>query len=326
MRRREFIVGLGGAAAWPMAARAQQGAMPVIGYLSGNTETAFRGVTAAFRQGLSERGYVEGRNIEILYRWAESRNERLPSMAADLVRRRVDVIFANAGTAPALVAQSATAVIPIVFAVALDPVELGLVASLNRPGGNATGVSFPTTELLAKRLDLLHEIVPAVTSIGFLVNPTNPTVETQLRAAQDAARILGLRLVMLSASSPNEIEAAFAVLSTQRIGALMTGADPLFFDQAVQLAALAARHSVPAVYANRETVDAGGLMSYETSLSDAWRLAGTYAGRILKGEKAADLPVQQVTKVELVINMKTAKALGITFPLTFLGRADEVIE
>jgi putative tryptophan/tyrosine transport system substrate-binding protein len=306
--------------------RAQQPAMPVVGYLNGGRESAVRSTTTAFHQGLRELGFVEGRNVEILYRWADTDNDRLPALAADLVRRGVAVIVATNSTGAALAAKSATATISIVFAVGIDPVELGLVASLNRPGGNTTGVSFLVQELVAKRLEVLHQFVPAATSIGFLVNPTLPRIEAQIREAEIAARILGLRLAILKASTASEIEGALANFETQRMDALLAGSDVLLFELSGRLAAWAARNAVPAIYSCREIVDAGGLMSYGASLSDAFRLAGTYAGRILKGEKPADLPVQQATKVELVLNMKTARALGLTFPIALLVRADEVIE
>jgi putative ABC transport system substrate-binding protein len=326
MRRREFIAGLGAAAAWPLAARAQQSALPVIGFLSGLTESAANNYASAFRQGLAEEGYGEGRNVDILYRWAETQFDRLPTLVADLVRRRVAVIVATGGASATLAATSATTMIPIVSTFGTDPVEVGLVARINRPGGNVTGASFLTTALTAKRLELLHEVVPAATSIGFLVNPTSALVEAELKEAETAARIIAVRLVILRASTPSEIDNAFVTVVAQRIGALLASADPLVFEQRAQLAALAAHHAVPAIYHAREIVDAGGLMSYGASISDAYRLARTYSGRILKGEKPADLPVQQSTKVELVINPKTAKALGLTFPITLLGRADEVIE
>jgi putative tryptophan/tyrosine transport system substrate-binding protein len=329
MRRREFIAGLGTAAVWPVVARAQQLTMPVIGYLGGTTEgfdAPFRRIVTAFGRGLGEQGYVEGRNVEILYRYADGRNDRLPAMAADLVRRRVSVIYAVSGPAAALAAMAATSTIPIVFRTGADPVELGLVASLNHPGGNITGVTNLSTELAPKRLELLHQMVPSATSIGFLVNPNLPQIEDEERQVEAAARILGVRLVILKASTPSEIEAAFAIIAGQRIGALMASGDPLFFIQRNQLAALAARHAVPAIYSTREIVEAGSLMNYGPSLSDADRLAGTYAGRILKGEKPSELPVQQSTRIEMVINMKTAKSLGLTVPQSILLRADEVIE
>jgi putative ABC transport system substrate-binding protein len=327
MRRREFIAGLGSAVAWPVVARAQQQpGLPVIGWLSAGTETALRVPTAAFHQGLGEVGYVEGRNVEILYRWAETRYDQLRALAADYVRRRVAVIVATAGVVPALAAKSATTTIPIVFAFGGDPVERGLVASLNRPGGSVTGATFLTRELRGKRLEMMHEMVPAVTSIGYLVDPTSPTVETKKRDAEIAARVLGLRLVILNASTPSEIDTAFTVLVEQRIGALLVDSDALFHNQGAQLGSLAARHAMPAIYPFRQVVEAGGLMSYGASFSDAFRLAGTYTGRILKGEKPADLPVHQSTRIETVLNLKTAKALGLTIPETLLATADEVIQ
>jgi putative ABC transport system substrate-binding protein len=327
MRRREFIAGVGGAVAWPLATHAQQPAIPVIGLLASNTESANRPLTVAFRQGLAEQGYVEGRNVEILYRWMEGPTDSLPALVADLVRRRVAVIVTpGGGTAAALAAKSATKTIPIVFAVGSDPVGIGLVANLNRPDGNITGATTLIQELTPKRLELVHEITPAATRVGFLASPTVPYVDGEIRGAQIAASILGVHLLILKANTPSEIEGAFANFVRQKTDALLVGAGSLFTNQRDQLAALAARHAMPTIYHVREIVEAGGLMSYGASLSDSNRLAGTYAGRILKGDKPADLPVQQSTKVELVINLKTAKALGLTFPLTLLGRADEVIE
>jgi putative tryptophan/tyrosine transport system substrate-binding protein len=326
MRRREFIAAFAGAAASPPAAWAQQQALPLIGFLSGLSQTAFRGLDPEIRRGLNEQGYVEGRNVEILYRWAEGRYDQLPALAADLVRRRVAVIVAaGAGISSALAAKSATATIPIVFVVGGDPVELGLVGSLNRPGGNLMGVTFLANELVGKRIELLHEIVPAATSIGFLVDPNN-LVKAEMSDAEITARTLGLRLVVLNASSPSEIERAFTSIEAQRIGALLTTGTALFRVQGAQLAALAARHAVPAIYHARPTVEAGGLMSYEAIANDTVRLAFVYAGRILKGEKPGDLPVQQSTRFGMVFNLKTAKALGLTVPPTLLATADEVIE
>ena len=323
MRRRQFIAGLSSAAAWPLGARAQQRAVPVIACLFETTESgATRFRAAAFRQGIGELGYVEGGNVEILYSYAEGQNDRLTALAADLVRRRVSVIAALS-TPAALAVKAATATIPIVFVMGTDPVALGLVASLNRPGGNVTGVSLLATTLTAKRLELLHEIVPGATSIGFLVSPTNPGGKAQINEAQSAARALGLRLVIANASTSDDIETAVAALGEQRVGALLVGYFPI---QPDQLIALITRLAVPAIYISRDYVDAGGLMSYGANLSDGDHLAGTYTGRILRGEKPADLPVQQATKIELAINMKTAKALGLTFPLSILGRADAVIE
>ena len=328
MRRRDFIATLGGVVIlpipWSHPARAQQRPLPVIGYLSVLSQTpGIETFNAAFRKGLSEYGYIEGRTVEILYRYVGFQYDRLPALAADLARRGIAVVFA-AGDQAAAAAMSATTMVPIVFEVGGDPVELGLVKSLNRPGGNVTGTTFRVQELIAKRLELLHEIVPAVTSIGFLVNPTGFQVEAQKREAENAARILGVRLVILNTSSPSEIEAAFAILAAQRIGALTTANDPLF--QGTQMAALAVQHAVPVMHAVREFVEAGGLISYGANISDAYRLAGTYVGRILKGEKPADLPVQQLTRIEMFLNLKTAKALGIEVPTATLLRATEVIE
>lgn len=327
MRRREFIAGLGGAAAWPLTARTQQQlTLPVIGFLSGDSKAQAEPL-ASFRDGLGEQGYVEGGNIEILYRYAEFHYDRLTALAAELVRRRVAVIVASSpGTASALAAKSATTTIPIVFAIGIDPVKLGLVASLSRPGANITGVSFLTTDLTAKRLELLHAIVPSARPIGLLVNPTAPQTKSQRDEAEGAARILGVPFVILNASSPNEIDDAFAMIAEQRIEALLIGSDALFAGQSNQLAALAARYGVPAIYPYPEVAEAGGLISYGASIPTTFRLAGTYVGRILKGEKPADLPVQQSSHLDLVLNLKTAKALGLTVPPTLLVRADEVIE
>jgi putative ABC transport system substrate-binding protein len=324
MKRREFIILLGGAAAaWPVSARAQQ-RMPVIGVLgTGSPGPVAPG--AAFRQGLSEAGYVEGRNVAIESRGAENQFDRLPALAADLVRRQVTVIYAGA-IRSALAAKAATATIPIVFSSSADPVQSGLVASLSRPGGNVTGVTSLATEVGPKRLEMLHEAVPAATLIGLLLNPTNPQTEAFLRDQQTAARILGVQLHVLNASAERDFDAAFATLVQLRAGGLVIGPDAFFSGRSEQLAALALRHAVPTIFQDRGFVAAGGLMSYGGSIAEASRLAGVYTGRILKGEKPADLPVQQATRVELAINMKTAKALGLTFPLTLLGRADEVIE
>jgi putative tryptophan/tyrosine transport system substrate-binding protein len=325
MRRREFLGVLGGAAAWPLAAPVQQPEMPVIGLLSTRAPGQDPHLLAAFGQGLKEAGYVEGQNVAIEYRFAENQYNRLPALAADLVRRQVTVIAAL-GTPAAPAAKAATTAIPIIFTTGADPIEAGLVVSLNRPGGNLTGVTGLGLELEPKRLELMHELVPTATTIAVLINQTTPAAETQSRNLQEAARTLGLQVHVLNASTERDFDTAFATLRQLRAGALVIGNDPFYISRSEQLAALALRHAVPAIYEFREFAAAGGLMSYGSSLTDLYRLAGIDAGRILKGEKPADLPVQQSTKVELFINLKTANALGITFPLTLLGRADEVIE
>jgi putative tryptophan/tyrosine transport system substrate-binding protein len=327
MRRREFIALLGSAAAtWPLAVRAQQPAMPVIGFLGSGSPDTDANRVRAFRQGLSETGYVEGKNVAIEFRWAKGQYDQFPALAAELVRRQVNVIAAFGGTASVLPAKAATTSIPIVFSVAVDPVEFGLVDSLNRPGGNITGVTLLSVELGPKLLELLHELVPTATVMALLLNPTSPLAETLLRDAQGTARTLGLQLHVVYASTERDFDSVFATLVRLRAGALVIGGDAFFTNHSEQLAALALRHAVPAIYSTREFAVAGGLISYGPSIADSWRLMGIYTGRILKGEKPANLPVQQVTKVELVINLKIAKALGLTFPLTLLARADEVIE
>jgi putative ABC transport system substrate-binding protein len=327
MRRREFIALLGSAATWPFVAHAQQPAMPVIGFLSSTSPDLYADRLSAFRHGLKEAGYVEGQNVEIEYRWAEGQNDRLPVLAAELVHRQVTVIAAAGGTVSALAAKAATATIPIVFGVAADPVEIGLVASLNRPGGNLTGVTNLNIEVGPKRLELAHALVPTATIIALLVNPTSPTLaETYSRDLQAAASTLGLQLHVLHASTERDFDTVFTTLVQLRAGALVIGPDTFFYARSEKLAALTVRHAIPTIFTSREFAAAGGLISYGSSSTEFYRLVGIYAGRILKGEKPGDLPVQQSTKVELIINLKTAKALGLTVPLTMLGRADEVIE
>jgi putative ABC transport system substrate-binding protein len=327
MRRREFVTLLGGAAlAWPLAARAQQPAMPVIGFLDNGSPGPSTSGVRAFLRGLNEAGFVEGRNVAVEYRWAEDQNDRLPALAADLVRRKVDVIVTPASTLAAFAAKEATTTIPIVFGVGFNPVELGLVASFNRPAGNLTGISRLAHDVATKRLELLHEMVSAAMSIAVLSNPANRAHAAETRELQVAARVLGLRLLALNASSLSDIETAFAILVQQRVGGLLVSTDNLFSNLREQLATLAARHMVPAMYGYREYVAVGGLMSYGANWVDSFRQVGVYAGRILKGQKPADLPVQQSTKVELVINLTTAKALGLDVPAKVLALADEVIE
>jgi len=326
MNRRELMLLLGGAAAWPLAARAQQKAMPVIGWLSSASPGPFAPFVAAFHEGLSETGYVEGQNVAIEYRWAEGRYVRLPALAADLVGRKVDVIATSGGTSPALAAKTATLTIPIVFETGTDPVEKGLVASFARPGGNLTGFTILTAELMPKRLELLSEMVPQAKMIALLANPNNLAAERMMRDVQEAARAKGVQLQILKAGAENEFETAFAALVQSHAGGLLVGNDPFFFSRREELVALAARHVVPAMYEWREFAAAGGLISYGTSFAAVNRQVGVYAGRILKGAKPADLPVEQPTRFELVVNLKTAKALGLTVPPSILSRADEVIE
>lgn len=326
MRRREFIKILSGAmAAWPVAARAQQQAMPVIGFLNSASPGPYQHLVAAFHRGLKETGYVEGQNVAIEYRWAESQYDRLVGMAADLVRRQVAVIAAMT-TPAALAAEAATTTIPIIFDTAGDPVRLGLVASLNRPGRNISGVTQLNSELTSKRLGLLHDLLPAATIVGLLVNPSDPRTKTQVRDMQEAAQALGLQIQVLNASSEAELNTAFAKLTQLRAGALIVGTGEFFNRRPEQLVVLAARQGVPAIYQTREFVAAGGLVSYGASRIDAYRQAGVYIGRVLKGEKPNDLPVAQPTKFDLIINLKTAKTLGLTIPSGVLAIADEVIE
>jgi len=324
MRRRDFISLLGSAAAWPLAADAQQGAMPVVGLLDQRSPDALASRLRAFRQGLNDAGFVEGQNVTIEYRWAENQADRLPELAADLVRRRVAVIAAPGGLAPAVAAKTATTTIPIVFVIAADPVRLGLVASLARPGGNLTGINALTGELTAKRLELLRELVPAATRVAVLVNPAN--AENPESEIETAARTIGLQIQVLKASTVREINTAFATFAPQRPDALFVGLDPFFNSRHIQLVHLATRYAVPASYPGREFAEAGGLMSYGANIVDAWRQAGSYAGRILKGAKAADLPVVQSSKFELVFNVQTATMLGLTVPDKLLVAADEVVE
>jgi putative tryptophan/tyrosine transport system substrate-binding protein len=327
VKRREFISLLGGtAAAWPLAARAQQAAMPIVGFVTNRPAEASVRQAAAFRKGLNETGYVEGQNLMVEYHWLDGQYDRLPALMADLVRRRVAVIatFANA---PALAAKAATTTIPIVFGVGQDPVRMGLVASLARPGGNATGINFFNQEAVAKRLGLLHDLVPKAARIAVLVNPTNPSAtEAALPEIREAARALGLQIAVLNASTSREIEAAFSTLVADRADALFVAPDSFFTGRFVQFVTLAAHHRIPAAYTQRDFVEAGGLMSYGTDITDMWRQVGVYAGRILKGAQPADLPVVQASKFELIINAQTARLFGLTVPDKLLVAADEVIE
>jgi putative ABC transport system substrate-binding protein len=326
MRRSEFIALVGGAVAWPLVARAQP-AIPVVGFLSSASPDLYAYVVSAFRQGLSETGHVEGRNVAIEFRWAHGQNDRLPALAADLVRRQVSVIAAPGSTPAALAAKAATATIPIVFEVGIDPVAVGLVTSLARPGGNVTGVTNINIELAPKRLELLHELIPTANVIALIVNPTSPDItKTVSRDLEEAARTLGLQLHILNASTDGDFDTVFATLIRLRVGALMIAPDLFFITRNEQLATLTIRHAVPAITQYREFATAGGLMSYGGSITDAARQVGVYTGRVLKGEKPAELPVQRSTKVELIINLKTARALGLTVQPSLLRRADEVIE
>jgi putative ABC transport system substrate-binding protein len=325
MRRREFITLLGGAAAWPLAARAQQPAMPVVGFINVTSAQSYARQLAAFLKGLGETGYVEGRNVAIEYRWAEGQNDRLPALVADLVRRQVAVIAATT-TPAALAAKAATTTIPIVFEIGSDPVGLGLVTSLNQPGGNVTGVTQLNIEVAQKRLELLHELVPKASVMALLINPNDPQAKGETTELQAAALNLGVELHVFNVSTERDFDAVFANLAQLRTAGLVIGSSGFFLAWQEQLAALAVRHAVPTVFENRQAVVAGGLISYGGSLTDSYRLAGVYTGRILKGEKPGDLPVQRGTKVELYINLKSAKALGLSVPPTMQARADEMIE
>jgi putative tryptophan/tyrosine transport system substrate-binding protein len=326
IERRKFLATLGGAAAWPFAARAQQPSMPLIGFLHGGSAEANQGFTSTFRQGLKQTGFSEGQNLAIEFRWADGHYDRLPALASDLIGRQPTVIVAAGGDNSARAAIAATTTIPIVFVAGSDPSKSGLVRSLNKPGGNATGVSIFSTEVVGKRLDLLHELMPEATVIGMFVNPNNQNADTQIRGAQEAALARGVGLDVVNVGDDRDFDPAFARLLERRIEAVVVGADPIFFTKRYQLVALAARHALPAIFENREFTRAGGLMSYGTSVPDVYRQAGIYAGSILKGKKPDDLPVLLPAKFVLAINLQTAKALGREFPPTLLVLADEVIE
>jgi len=325
MNRREFITLLGGAAAWPLSARAQQAAMPVIGFLSSATAATFTPYIAGFRLGLQDTGYIEGRNVAIEYRWVEGHYDRLLEQAAELARQQVAIIVSSGGAVAALAAKTATTTIPIVFVIGDDPLRYDLVTSLNRPGGNITGLSLFISTLMAKRLELLNEMIPATSAIAMFVNPNNPNADLETRNMQEAALTSARELHIIKVSNPSEIDAGFAAL-VQQIGALLVGTDTFFFSQGHQIITLAARYQIPTIYFVHALAAAGGLLSYGPNFVNEWRQAGIYAGRILKGTKPTDLPILQPTKFELVINLKTAKALGLDVPPTLLARADEVIE
>jgi putative ABC transport system substrate-binding protein len=325
MKRRTFLAGLGAAAAWPIEGSAQP-AMPVIGFLGIATSAQWAGLLAGFREGLSQAGFVEGQNVRIEYRWAENQTDRLPALAADLVARHVTVMVASGGTVTALAAKAATASVPVVFVIGADPVKWGLVASINRPGGNMTGVSFLVDALVAKRLEVLRELIPTAFSIGLLVNPKNPNADSNMKDVDAAAHALGQEVHVISVGSENEFDLAFANLAQMRVAALFVVPDPFLFSQRHRIVAKAAEYAVPTIYDRRETVADGGLISYGPSVTDANKQAGIYVGRILKGAKPADLPVMQPSKFELAINLKTARALGLMIPPSLLVRADEVVE
>lgn len=326
MERRAFIAGLGAAMTWPLVARAQQSAMPVVGYLSSRSPSESAAVAAAFRQGLAEAGFIVGQNVAIEYRWAEGHYDRLPALAAELVHLKVAAILAAGGPPSAVAAKEATSTIPVVFSAAGDPVGLGLVASLSRPGGNVTGMSLFNATLVAKRLALLHELIPSAGTVAYLTNPANPSGKLEMTAVQEAAKTLGLDMQAMDASTDQEIEAAFARLTEQRIGALIVAGEPFFDSRRSAIVELAAKNAIPASYGWRENVLLGGLMSYGTTINESYRQSGIYCGRILKGDRPADLPVMQPTKFEMTINLKTARALGLNVPPALLTAADEVIE
>ena len=326
MKRRDFITLLGGAAAWPLAARAQRPSMPVVGFLNVGFADRSAHQVAAFRQGLMETGYVEGQNITVEFRWADGRYEQLPALAADLIRRQAAVILTGGGEAPFRAVRAASETVPIVFNIGSDPVQLGLVASLAKPGGNATGVNFLSVEIAAKRLGFLNSLAPTSSTIAVLVNPNFPATETSVSELESAARVISRQLDIIKATNESELDASFATISQKRAGALMVGNDPFFTSRRAQIVALAARLAIPAIYEQREFALAGGLISYGTSIANSYRQLGIYVGRILKGEKAGDLPVLQPTKFELVINLGTARSFGFTLPPSLLALADEVIE